>query len=68
MQITPEQLTDVLKHIAQLNDDYTKMSVSVAVLAERVDWIYKILWVIITTSVGAFITNVWQLIKWRDRK
>lgn len=51
------------KHIAVLNSEFGKISVDLAVLVERVDWIYKILWVIITASIGAFITNIWQLIK-----
>ena len=67
MEITSEQLTEALQHIARLNDDYTKISISLAVLTERVDWIYRILWVIIASSVGAFITNIWQLFKWKDR-
>lgn len=68
MQITPEQFSEMTKHIEVLNSDFTEISISLAILGERVDWIYKILWVIIATSVGAFITNIWQLIKWRNHK
>jgi hypothetical protein len=45
-----ESIIEIMKHISVLNDDYTKMSVSLAILTERVEWLCKFFWVVVTAK------------------
>lgn len=60
------------KHIATLNDDFSALSKSyqdlklqIAIIGKDVEWLLKFFWIAVTASVGAFITNLWQLYKMR---
>ena len=57
-----------MKHITVLNDEYGKIAVSMAILQERVDWLVRFFWIVATASIGALITNIWQLIKMNGKK
>lgn len=62
--ITPEAqsiVEEINRHIAVLNDDYTAMSVAMAILTERVEWLCKFFWLIIGVVLTTVITNFWQL-------
>lgn len=70
-------ISEMSKHIAVLNDDYTAISATVksmgetqgqiridlAVLTNQVEILMKVFWFVMAASIGAFITNIWQLVK-----
>jgi hypothetical protein len=60
--ITPD-LQEMANHIAVLNEDYTKLSVNVAIVTERVDWLCKFFWAVFSAAILTLGTNIWQLIK-----
>jgi len=62
------------KHIAVLNDDFTalasnyvELKSTVVSVSKDVEWLCKFFWVAVTASIGALVTNIWQLIK-MDKK
>ena len=65
-----QTIQEVMKHIAILNDDYTKMSIDIAVLKNQVS---EIIWWF-RAIAGAFIvmmiSQLWQIILLRknDKK
>lgn len=66
---TLDAIREIMRHVTVLNDEYGKIAVSVAILQERVDWLCKFFWLIAMASVGAFATNIWQLVKMtKDKK
>jgi len=48
---TAEQMKFILERLATLNDDYTQMSVDVAVLKNDVALLMKVFWIILSTSI-----------------
>jgi len=65
---TLKMIGEIMKHITVLNDEYRKIAISVAILQERVDWLVKFFWLIAAASIGAFTTNVWQIVKMYKNK
>jgi hypothetical protein len=63
--ITPD-LQEMANHIAVLNEDYTKLSVNVAIVTERVNWLCQFFWLIAGTVITTLAVNVWQL--WKMHK
>lgn len=54
-------IQDIMLHIQVLNDDYTALSTNVAILTERVAWLTKFFWLIMSTTIGTLVANIWQL-------
>jgi len=61
-------LAEINKHIAILNDDYTSLSTSVAILTERVEWLCKFFWLIAGITVTTVITNFYQIAMMINKK
>jgi hypothetical protein len=57
-----EILNEINRHITVLNDDYTQMATSVAILQERVEWLCKFFWLVMGSLVGLVFTQIWQLV------
>lgn len=57
-----QSIIEIMQHIKVLNDDYTKLSVDVAILRTQMDAILKIGWIFVVAIIGSFITQIWQLI------
>lgn len=58
-----EAIQDIMYHIGVLNDDYTRLSIDVAVLKNQMS---EVLW-LVKTTVGALIvlmvSQAWQIFK-----
>ncbi len=57
-----EMIKEIMEHVTVLNDDYTELSKNLAILTERVEWLCKFFWVIVSAVVGLVATQIWQLI------
>lgn len=57
-----EIISQILQHIQVLNDDYTKMSVDVAVLKAQMETIVWWFRIIGAGFVGLMITQFWQIV------
>lgn len=64
-----KNLSEINRHISVLNDDLTRNSLSlerltgdIKVICERLDWLVKFFWIIISISAGALMTSVFNLI------
>lgn len=64
-----KNLSEINRHIAVLNDDLTRNSLSlerltgdIKVICERLDWLVKFFWIIISVSVGSLATSLFNLI------
>jgi len=61
-EITSEQITFILERLYVLNEDYTQLSVDVAVLKNQVSAMTFWTRTIATTFIALMITQIWQLI------
>lgn len=59
--IDSETLNQIMQHIATLNDDYTKISISLAILTERVEWLCKFFWLIVAAVIGMLVSQLYQI-------
>lgn len=59
--MTDPIITEILRHIEVLNDDYTKMSISVAVLQTQMETIVWWMRAMGVAVIGTLITNIGQL-------
>jgi len=57
-----QSILEIMKHITVLNDDYTKMSVDVAILKSQmaeIMWYFK---AVIVAFIGLMVTQFWQIV------
>jgi len=55
-------ITEINKHIAVLNDDYTAMSINVAVLQSQMTEVLWLIRAILASSIALIIAQAWKLI------
>ena len=55
-------LSEINRHISVLNDDFTALSMDVAVLKSQMETIIWWWRLIIAGFVGLFITQIWQVL------
>lgn len=64
--LTPEiqtAINAINMHIGVLNDDFTKMSVDVAIMRTNIDWLMKTYWVLLSSSLSALVLIIINLVK-----
>ena len=57
-----QSILEIMKHITVLNDDYTKMSVDVAILKSQmaeIMWYFK---AVIVAFIGVIVTQFWHIV------
>jgi hypothetical protein len=62
-QQTVDAIQEIMKHIAILNDETGQLAVHYAILNERVDWLCKFFWLLVSGVFATLATNIWQLLK-----
>lgn len=60
--MTDPIITEILQHITVLNDDYTKMSVSIAILQTQMETIVWWMRAMGVAVIGMLVTNIGQLL------
>jgi len=54
-------INEIQKSITILNEHSGDLTTGLAVLQERVDWLCKFFWIVVTASIGGLIANVYQI-------
>jgi len=54
--------------IKELSTQISNLTTTVAILQERLDWIVRFFWILTTATIGTFVTNIWQLFKFKNHK
>jgi len=67
LEINQDQWIRLLDNVNQLNSDYTSLSISLAVLSEKVANIEKLGWFLIFTSLALVIERAWKNIMYYKR-
>ena len=58
--MTDSIITEILSHIATINDELNGIEVKLAILTERVDWLVRFFWILVSTTISTLLINIWQ--------
>ena len=57
------RLSKIEEHIGVINSEMNEVKVEVATIREKVEWLCKTYWIVITASVSGLIASIINLLK-----